>query len=195
MFVQDLAKRLKTLGYGLHAAGLAAALAIAGAAYVVLLLPADRGLSACQDQAARLEATLADADKVRAEKQRLEDAVSAIEKRTAELHQRIPDEPLEAEFLGQVSEAATKVGLQLSDYRPGAIVVKDGYSQIEVHLKCQGSYPSLCAFLDRLAALPRLSHVVQMEVAASDNEVLPATITLAIFCNLKPKAAQEKNHG
>jgi Tfp pilus assembly protein PilO len=195
MSVQDPAKRLKTLDYGLHAAGAVVCAAIALAAYVVLLRPADSGLAACHAQAAELRASLADANKVYAEKKRLDDTIATIEKRTSELHDRIPSEPLEAEFLAQVSEASGKAGLTLSDYRPGPVVARDGYSQIEVHLKCQGTYAALCAFLERLAALPRLSHVVQLEIASTDGNVYPAAITLAIFFDLKPKTAEEKNHG
>lgn len=184
MIEHDPAKRLRLLGWCLHGAALAAVLATAGISYAVVLRPLERKTDERLDRIAHLEERLAGSDVFRSEQARLQQSVTRLEQQAAALARRVPSEPLEGEFLSQVAAIAGQVGLKIGNYRPGVIRIREGHSQMEIQLSCVGPYRSLCRFLDRIAALERLSRIVQMEVSAGTAEGCPATITLVVFFRL-----------
>ena len=81
--------------------------------------------------------------------------------------------------------AAAQAGLQIRDYRPGVVATRPTHSQMEIQLSCQGTYRSLCEFLDRLAALPRLTRVEKMEITAAGPESQPTTLSLIVYFRLR----------
>jgi Tfp pilus assembly protein PilO len=195
MFAHDLDKRLKVLGWGLHAAGLAVAVAIAVVACAAVLGPFERWKEACDARSADLEERLKDADALRNEHDRLKRLTEEVEQRTAALARCIPDEPLEAEFLSAVTSAAGRVGLKIGDYRPGSISVREGHSQLEIQVSCVGPYRSLCAFLDHLAAIERLSRVAHIELNAGGADGCSATMTVVVFFHMTKPMAKKSASG
>jgi Tfp pilus assembly protein PilO len=199
----DLAKRRKTFGWCLHGASLTVLVLSAGAVYGLVLRPLDGRVSECRQDIDHYQSLLDKGAEVRAEHDRLAKALSAIQDKAVSIQKRIPDESSEAEFLSQVAGAAGQVGLQIRDYRPGVTSVKPAYSQMEIQLSGQGTYKSLCRFLDRLASLPRLTHVVNLDVGAAQGDEYPITVTLVVFFHMtqapdgkpasEPKPA-EKTH-
>jgi Tfp pilus assembly protein PilO len=185
----DLNKRLKILGLGLHAAGLAIALAVAATGYVCLLRPVSDRIEQCEDSAARLEARLRNADARRAEQQELARRKAALAQEAEVLVHRVPDEALEAEFLSQVSAAAGQAGLKVLDYRPAAAGARENCWQMEIRISCSGSYRSLCGFLDRLSAFDRLSRMTDAEISAAGPEGCAIQMTMVIFFHLKQPAS------
>ncbi len=184
MIEHDPAGKLRLLGWCLHGAGLAAVLATAGISHALVLRPLERRTGTWLDHAARLEERLAGSDVLCSEQARLAQSATRLERQVASLARRVPNEPLEGEFLSQVAAIAGQVGLKIGNYRPGVIRIREGHSHMEIQLSCVGPYRSLCRFLDRIAALERLSRVVQMEVSAGTAEGCPATITLVVFFRL-----------
>lgn len=196
MFEHDPARRSTMLGWCLHAAGLAAVLAAAALAYGLVLRPLERRTGDWEDRIARLEERLQGIDAFRAEQSRLSQWVAELDQKGAALSRRVPGEPMEAEFLSQVASVAVGAGVKLGHYRPGVVRIGEGHSQMEIQLSCAGSYRGLCQFLDRLAAMERLSRVVQMEVASGQAEGCPATITLVVFFRLtEPPKARSSREG
>lgn len=196
MFEHDLARRSTMLGWCLHGAGLAAVLAAATLAYGLVLRPLERRTGDWEDRIARLEERLKGIDAFRAEQSRLSQRVAELDQKSAALSRRVPGEPMEAEFLSQVAGVAVQAGVKLGHYRPGLIRVGEGHSQMEIQLSCAGPYRGLCQFLDRLAAMERLSRVVQMEVGSGGAEGCPATITLVVFFRLtEPPRASSSREG
>jgi len=196
MFDHDPSKKLAMLGAGLHALGLAAVLAAAGIGYALVLRPLDGRIDELNDRSAGLEASLQNAHVVRAEQQRLRGVVAALEAKSAELEKRVPDEPLEGEFLSQLAQAAGQAGLKIGDYRPGVVRTSEKYSQMAVQLSCQGPYRSICDFLDRLSALPRLTQVETLDVSAGSPDGCPVSLSLVVYFRLtKAPAAQAAKGG
>lgn len=197
MWEHDPVRKLKVLGACLHAAGLVTLLAIAGVGYLLVLRPLRAETADRHARAAMLENRLQDSDVLRAEHRRLTLAVAEREQKNRAVARRVPNEPLEAEFLAQAAALAGQAGLKLGDFRPGVVRVREGHSQMEIQLSCLGPYRSLCKFLDRLAGLDRLSRVAQMEVNAGASADCPATVTLVIFFRLtkppeaRPRTAQQ----
>jgi Tfp pilus assembly protein PilO len=189
MVDHDPARKLKLLGNGLHAAGLATVLLIAGAGYVFLLGPIGARIDDCLARADLLDTRLQSADKLRAEHQELTHRSAALTQEASALAKRVPDETLEAEFLSHVAAAAGQLGLKILDYRPASASVQENCSQMEIQLSCSGPYRSLCGFLDRLGALDRLSRVTQAEVSTAGPEGCAINMTLVVFFRLAAAAA------
>ncbi len=188
MFERDIVKELRYLGIGLHAAGAAIVLVVAAAGYGLVLRPLDQRIEACELRSGELEDRVNNADSLRAEQQQLAGRLAALEQETAALAKRVPDEPLEAEFLSQAAAAASQAGLKIRDYRPGVVSARETCSQMEIEFSCVGPYRSLCRFLDRLASLDRLWRITRAEVTAARPEGCAMTATLVIYFGLKDAA-------
>jgi Tfp pilus assembly protein PilO len=185
----DPAKKLKLLGAGLHVAGLATVLLVAGAGYALLLRPVNSRIEDCRTRSDQLEARLQSAEKCRAEHQELSRRSADLAQEASALAKRVPDEPLEAEFLSHVAAAAGQLGLKILDYRPAVASAQENCSQMEIQLSCSGPYRSLCGFLDRLGALDRLSRVTRADVTAAGPEGCAINMTLLVFFRLTTAAA------
>jgi Tfp pilus assembly protein PilO len=172
------------LGLGLHGLGLSIVLATAGLGYALVMRPLERGIEELNGRAFQLQTCLQQAPKVRADHQRLRDAMAAAEAKAADLQTRVPDEPFEAEFLGQLAEAARQTSFQIGDYRPGVVRSGQRCSQLQIQLTCQGTYRSICNFLDRVAALPRITQVEKLDITAAGPDGHPVTLWLVVYFRL-----------
>jgi Tfp pilus assembly protein PilO len=184
MFEHDFKRRLQTAVWSVHAAAVAILLAAVGSVYGLAMRPLDRRLAECRAESAKIEALLAHRDHIASEHAKLRQSLADVEEKAAAIQRRVPDEPMEAEFLGQVAQAAAQAGLQVRDYRPAGSTVKSACSRLEIQLACQGSYAALCRFLDRLAALPRLARVVNLDVTGSSGADCTMTVTLVVFFHI-----------
>jgi Tfp pilus assembly protein PilO len=180
----DPSKRLQRLSLGMHALGLSIVLATAGLGYVLAIRPLEDQIADLDDRSVQLEGFLRDASKVRGEHQRLLAEMTAAQAGAADLQKRVPDEPFEAEFLGQLTEAASQSGLRIGDYHPGVVHAGQRCSQLQVQLSCQGTYRSICEFLDRLATLPRITQVEKLDVTAAGPDGHPVTLWLVVYFRL-----------
>jgi Tfp pilus assembly protein PilO len=191
MLQHDPDRKLRILGKALHGAGLAVALAVVGLGYALAHRPMDRDADDCQSRIATLQTLLADSAKVRAEHAALRRALDETTAKTLALEKRVPRDPAEAEFLSQLSGAAEESGLVIRDYRPGVVRKRENHSCLEIQLACTGSFRAICRFLDRMASLPRLSQVTQIEMAsAGEAKTYPVTMSVVVFFDLhEPPAA------
>ncbi|NLS93719.1 MAG: type 4a pilus biogenesis protein PilO [Planctomycetaceae bacterium] len=130
----------------------------------------------------QLEMRLDAADRVRAEHARLREQLTAVEQREAALQARVPDDPGEEEFLGLASALAEETGLTIKDYRPGKATGGASCSSLEVQLIGEGTYGSICRFLDGLTKLPRHSTVAALHIGTADAEqVCPMEISVVLY--------------
>jgi len=188
MFEHDVAKKLKILSLGLHTAGAAIVLLVAGAGYALVFRPPDRRIEASESRSEELGDLLGKAESLRAEHQQLTRRLVALEQESAVLAKRVPEESLEAEFLSQAAAAAAQVGLKIRDYRPAVASERENCSQMEIQFTCAGPYRSLCRFLERLASLERLWRITHAEIAAAGPEGCTMSATMVIFFGLKKPA-------
>jgi Tfp pilus assembly protein PilO len=166
----------------IHAVGLAALLATAGVAWVLVLQPIEQRRMDCDKRIGELEPLLVSSSDVEQHHRELTEQRDEIEQRAAAFRERIPDQPHEAEFLGQIAQLADRVGLLIRDYRPGTSSTCDSYSQLEVLLAGEGTYASICGFLDELGKLSRLTSVARLEITTQHtSDIYPVTMTLVIY--------------
>jgi Tfp pilus assembly protein PilO len=174
--------RLKLLGWCLHAAGLLILGAAGYAAYCLAYLPLVKQEQNCVARMAEMDGLLRESEKIRGAHARFKGSLTEVRDRASALRQRIPDKPCETEFLEQMNQAANDEGLEIRDYRRGAVTVEDAHSLLEVHVVGAGSYAEICRFLDRLARLPRISTVKKITVTSdSAAEAYPFDLTLRLY--------------
>ncbi len=170
------------MGWLLHGLGIVMTCGAALLAEFVLFRPIDGRADACLRRTDELRTLLKEEARIRREHARLSRPLAEARQRAATLQRRIPDEPQEAVFLAQVSHLAGEVGLQIRDYRPGAITRQPSYCAMRIDLICEGDYAGICKFVGRLVELPRHSVVVRMEIDSTGRgKVYAAELTLEIF--------------
>ena len=77
--------------------------------------------------------------------------------------------------------------------------MKTGYAEMQVTLKGQGSFGSICSFIDQLTKLTRLSKIKDLTLSAGESATeYPMTATLVIYFGLRGNdeaSAQEGHSG
>lgn len=182
MHPADPNRKLRVLSWSLHGLGALIALAILVAAELVGFRPLDADVAACARKTTELQEVIRDGERLRAEHARLHEELTRARERSADLIERMPDQPQEADFLAQLSRLADDSGLEIRDYRPGVITPMSSYATMKVELICAGDYESICTFLGGLAALPRHCTVVRLQIdSASPGEIYSVDVSLELY--------------
>ena len=156
--IDSTRKILTSLGWLLHAGGLlltAAIFAIALIAYQSL----DRDRDRLARQVSATSRFLDTDDEIQFDHRDLNQRLSVMEGRLADLMNRIPVARNESDFLAQLAELARQYELKIQNYRPGVVFEKEKHSEMEIRLSAEGSYQSCCRFLEGLESLPRLCRI------------------------------------
>ena len=185
MYATDSDKKLKRLSWCLQALGMLTAVSILAAAEFVVLRPIDAQIGDCRQRVAESQTFLKDRSSLKAEHRELEEELKLANQEADALQTRIPSEPREAEFLGQVTRLAKEGDLKIKDYRRGQVVKRSSYSTLKVDLICESSYAATCRFLERLRSLPRL------EIDATDWQSYSVEISVTLF--FAPRTAGDPN--
>ncbi|MBC8868839.1 MAG: type 4a pilus biogenesis protein PilO [Planctomycetes bacterium] len=165
------------------AAGVFGILAIFALAIGIGYLPMHRQRDSIE------ESILTDMDFLAAESEietrhaRLKECLTESENLLADLQARVPDEPNESEFLGQLAKLAEESGVELGEYQPGATHEEGKFGKLEIHFMATGTYDQICRFVHGLDDMPRFFRVSSLEVALEDpqSEVYPLDVELLVY--------------
>jgi type IV pilus assembly protein PilO len=99
-------------------------------------------------------------------------------------------------LLAAISESGQASKLEFLMFKPEKEIPKQFYAEIPVSIRVTGRYHDLAAFFDRVARLPRLVNInnIQLNAPAKGGDKLDATCTAVTyrFVEAKPKAAPKK---
>lgn len=167
----------------LHGAGMATTLLVVIIAYAVVFRPMTHEASDLRATIAARSDFLEGAGAIRAKNDELKGSLAETEELIGSIKRRIPDTPREADFLAQLSDAATSSDVEIVDYRPAATVEKDNHYELTIQVSANGKYAGICQFLDQLQSLPRLCHITGMVINARDlkSKSYPVELTLQVF--------------
>jgi Tfp pilus assembly protein PilO len=169
----------------LHYLGLLIAVVIGTAVYSYAHAPLVKSIVHTTGRIDELRQSLKNTSGAYEERERLLSKVRESKDRIKAVYQRVPAEADTAPFLKELSSIAQDERIRLSEYRPGAATVKEGYSQMEIALSGEGSYPAICSFFHRLAELPRLSKIKTLTIQTSPGAVTyPVSATIVIYYDL-----------
>jgi Tfp pilus assembly protein PilO len=182
MAFEQRQRELGKLGSVLHGAGLLATLALLALAAWVVVAPLEARRAESQRQAHKLERLSAGRLRIERQHAELTAELEAVQRRKAELRRRITDGAREGEFLRQISEVTTAVGLRLVSFQPGGVAQRGQYGSMRVQLACDGRFESICRFLAQLDELPRLATIERMDIASpARGEIYSFKLTLDIY--------------
>jgi Tfp pilus assembly protein PilO len=187
-FDHDRQRSLRWLNRGLHLGAAVLALVILAIGWCVGqgLSVHRRNLIAMEQEAAECLGRHA---QIRAHHRQLTERLQATTASTDGLTARLTTGPQESRFIAQLADLAESSGLHIASSRPGRLAEYDSFGELELRVSGTGSYRSLCTFLDGLNEMPRLCHVVGMEVSVVDptGDSLRVELQLQLLFSLPPK--------
>ena len=117
--------------------------------------------------------------------------LTRLQKEIGNVRSHVPETADDGAFLTALSDIAEEENLQITDYRRSRSTTHASHSQLELQLKCVGDYESLCRFVDRVQAMPRItrvSHINLQSVAGSRS--YPFEIRLVLYHGLREPAEE-----
>jgi type IV pilus assembly protein PilO len=156
--LRDLSPRTQLIVFGL-----VSLLAVA-AAWQVLLGPAQADIAARRAKLATLEGDLSRAQAVAARLPAAQREVRTLEAALRETQAVIPEEKDPQDVLRNLHELASESLLDIASFKPKDIVTKTQYTEWPIELGFEGSYHDLGRFFDRIASMPRLMSVSDLQI-------------------------------
>ncbi len=189
---------LKRLRAACHGAGLAVVVLCLGAGYFGIGGPIASERASHLARIEQLEQLLRTSSQTKHQHAQLKSQLADLEAKAESVRRRVPETAEEAVFLGRIAEIASQVDLHIADYQRGRVVRQPTHSQIEIGLKCEGTYQSICDFLDAIEQMPRVSSTKTAAITADKRfERLPFQLVLVLYYGMQdaPQAVQEASHG
>jgi len=170
-----------------HLAGAAVLCLVAGAGWMFVLAPLAEQASSLARHEAELREAIRAAPKTRADNERMLAQLAEAQAKLAALVARVPETAREAEFLEQLTEAARAAGVEIRDFRPGAVRDRQRCRELEVHLVAEGDFQSIGRWLHAIGNLPRLTRTHHLTVTGppSNSNRGAVSLTLAVLFGAK----------
>lgn len=137
---------------------------LAGAAWQMLLAPAEAAVEARRTELATLESDLQRVQVVAARLPQAQREVRALEVALRETEAIIPEEKDPQDVLRNLHEMASESLLDIASFKPKAAVAKTQYTEWPIELGMEGSYHDLGRFFDRISAMQRLMSVSDLQI-------------------------------
>lgn len=186
----------RRFGRLLHYAGVLVTVVCASIGYSFLHAPA---VHAIADTAARIDEvvlSVQNAPVIRSQHKIVSEKLKEVTTRIANVQRRVPQTSDEGDFLHQLTQLAGNEKLAIKEYNPGKAEARNGYAEMQVTLKGEGSFGSICTFVDRLNKLARLSKIKELTLEAEDSrDEYPMTATLVIYFALRGSDVESAQEG
>ena len=148
-----------------------------GAAWQVMLGPAQSELASRQARLTTLEGDVARAQGVAARLPAAQREVAALEVSLRETQAVIPEEKDPQDVLRNLHEVAMDSQIALATFIPKPISAKAQYSEWPISLGLESSYHDLGRFFDRIASMPRLMSVSDLQIKVQIKPNVRSTVT------------------
>jgi Tfp pilus assembly protein PilO len=189
MYVID--DETRRFGRLLHYAGVLAMVVCATAGYSFLHAPAVHAIAETSNQIEELMQSVQNAPLIRQQHRLVSAKLDEVTTRIANVQRRVPREAASFEFMNQVTQLAGTEKLAIKEFLPGKPESKSGYAELQVTLKGEGSFGSICKFVDQLSKLARLSKIRDLTLSSETEAAeYPMTATLVIYFGLGAPGAE-----
>ena len=188
----------RRFGRIMHYSGVLAGVVCITIAYSLVHAPTAKAIAKTGLRIDELALSVENAPLIREQHRKVSQSLHEVEARIESVRRRVPRHADGSAFLREVAQIADAERLAIKDFQPETPTAKTGYAEMEVTLKGQGSYASICAFIDKLNKLTRLSKVRDLKLSAADGAAeYPMTATLIIYFGLQAADAniQENRRG
>jgi type IV pilus assembly protein PilO len=168
----ELSSRTQTIVFGCLCL-----VALAGA-WQVSIGPNSAELEERRAKLAKLESEIVRVQAIADKLPELQREVKALTVALRETTAALPEEKDPQDVLRSLHDIAAESSLDISSFKPGAIVAKTQYSEWPIQLGFEGSYHDLGRFFDRLAAMARLVSVSDLNIKTKVKPEGRGTITV-----------------
>ena len=194
--MQVIDEETQRFGRLLHYAGVLLMVVCTTAGYSFLHAPAVHAITETSNRIDELMLSVQNAPVIREQHRIVSAKLREVTTQIANVQRRVPQDADAGEFLTQVSELAGAEKLAIKDFHPENPESKNGYAEMQVTLKGQGSFGSICTFMDRLNKLARLSKIKDLTLTSdTDTSEYPMTATLVIYFGLRGSDAEAGQEG
>jgi len=149
----------------------------AGAVWQAFLGPADAQLTAERARLETLQGEVLKAQSVAARLPAAEREVRALEAQLRETEAVIPEEKDPQDVLRNLHEMASESLLDIASFKPQSAVARAQYTEWPIELGVEGGYHDLGRFFDRIAAMPRLMSVTDLQIRTQTKPNGRGTVT------------------
>ena len=186
----------RRFGRLLHYAGVLATVVCTTIGYSFLHAPAVHEITETSAKIDELLQSVRNGPVMREQHRLVAEKLRDVTTRIANVQRRVPREPDGGEFLKEVTQLASEGKLAIKDFQPEKPETKTGYAEMQVTLRGQGSFGSICSFIDRLTKLTRLSKIKDLTLSAGEDATgYPMTATLVIYFGLRGNEAANAQEG
>lgn len=194
--MQVIDEETRRFGRLLHYAGVLITVICASAGYSFLHAPAVHSIADVSAQIDEVKQSVQNASVIRQQHQTVSAKLEEVTTRIANVQRRVPQDADAGEFLKQVTQLAGAEKLSIKDFHPEKAESRSGYAEMQVTLKGDGSFSSICIFMERLNKLARLSKIKDLTLSSEgDMSVYPMTATLVIYFGLRANDAESAQEG
>ncbi|MDP2643634.1 MAG: type 4a pilus biogenesis protein PilO [Desulfobacterales bacterium] len=113
----------------------------------------------------------------------LEKFKNLMKTRNAEFDQQmkaLPDQNEIPKLLAGISQAGKEAGLEFLLFQPKPDEIKEFYAEIPVSITVEGSYHSVALFFDKVARMPRIVNIRNIDMVSSKNSAKLVTSCTAV---------------
>jgi type IV pilus assembly protein PilO len=148
------------------------ALVVIGLYGYLFLLPARESLAAARAKQFELQRKLNEVRSVAANMEAFEEEVAALEKELRFALRQLPDSKELPVLLTDVTSLGKNAGLEFKAFRPQPEIRREFYAEVPIEIEFTGGFHEIASFLDRVARLPRIVNVaeLEMEIASESAE-------------------------
>jgi type IV pilus assembly protein PilO len=134
----------------------------------LLFVPARQELQAVQAKQFELQRKLNEVRAVAANMGKFEEEIAALEKKFRIALRQLPDSKELPVLLTDVTSLGKNAGLEFKAFRPQAEVRRDFYAEVPIGIEFTGGFHDIAAFFDRVAKLPRIVNVAELDMSIGD---------------------------
>ena len=121
--------------------------------------------------------------------------MKAEEEKFAEASKALPERKETPTLLTTISQSGGEAGLEFPLFQPGGEVNKEFYTEIPLSLKLVGGYHNVAEFFDRVAALPRIVTIRDINMVPGKQNKLNATCSAVTYKFLEQTDKKDKKKG
>ena len=150
-----------------------------GGGWQVLIGPQRADLAARQAKLTTLETELTRARSVAARLPQAQREVKVLAAALDATQAVIPDEKDPQDVLRNLHELASDSLLDIATFKPKPVATKAQYTEWPIELGIEGSYHDLGRFFDRIASMPRLMSVADLDIKTKTKTTGRGTIAVS----------------
>ena len=150
-----------------------------GGGWQVLIGPQRDDLTARRAKLTTLETDLTKARAVAARLPQAQKDVKALAVALVETQAVIPDEKDPQDVLRNLHELASESLLDIATFKPKPVATKAQYTEWPIELGIEGSYHDLGRFFDRIASMPRLMSVADLQIKTKSKPTGRGTVAVS----------------